>query len=145
LLHQNKPSLFKLNFGAITLLTKKENAVQIWQYHPICVLNVSFKVFTEVGTNRITWIAPKVIWPTQTAFMPWQHILDGFVVLHETIHKLQKKKMDEVLFKIDFGKVYDEVKWSFLQKTLCMKDSFTTLVWIDCAICSGGVGWSKVQ
>jgi hypothetical protein len=29
LLHQNKPSLFKLNFGAITLLTKKENAVQI--------------------------------------------------------------------------------------------------------------------
>jgi hypothetical protein len=34
--------LFKLNFGVITLLPKKENATQIQQYRPICLLNVSF-------------------------------------------------------------------------------------------------------
>jgi hypothetical protein len=29
--------------------------------------------------------------------------------------------MDDVLFKIDFEKAYDKVKWSFLQQVLRMK------------------------
>jgi hypothetical protein len=40
--------LYKLNFGVITLLPKKpkkENATQIQQYRPICLLNVSFNFF----------------------------------------------------------------------------------------------------
>jgi hypothetical protein len=84
-LHTRELPLFKLNFGIITLLPKKENAVQIQQYRPICLLNVSFKVFTKVATNRITKLAEKIIKPTQTAFMPGRHILEGVVVLHETI------------------------------------------------------------
>ena len=59
--HKGNLSLYKLNFGVITLLPKKENAVQIQQYRPICLLNVSFNKFTKVGTNRITRIAHKVI------------------------------------------------------------------------------------
>jgi hypothetical protein len=53
--------------------------------------------------------------------MPGRHILEGVVVLHETIHELHRKKIDGVLFKIDFEKAYDKVKWSFLQQTLRMK------------------------
>jgi hypothetical protein len=34
--------LYKLNFGVITLLPKKEDAVQIQKYRPICLLNVCF-------------------------------------------------------------------------------------------------------
>ena len=117
-LKQGNLSLFKLNFGVITLLPKKENAVKIQQYRPICLLNVSFKIFTKVGTNRITEIAQKIIRPTQSAFMPGRHILEGVVVLHETIHR---KKMDRVIFKIDFEKAYDKVKWSFLQQVMRMK------------------------
>ena len=62
--------LFKLNFGIITLLPKKEDASKIEQYRPICLLNVSFKIFTKVGTNRVTSIASRVIRPTQTVFIP---------------------------------------------------------------------------
>jgi hypothetical protein len=80
-----------------------------------------FKIFTKVGTNRITGIAQKVIKPTQTAFMHGRHILEGVVVLHETTHELHQKKMDGVLFKIDFEKAYDKVKWPFLQQALRMK------------------------
>jgi hypothetical protein len=95
--------------------------VQIQQYRSICLLNVCFKIFTKAGINRITGIAPKVIKPTQTTFMPGRKILEGVVILHETIHELQSKKLDGVLFKIDFEKAYDKVKWSFLQQTLRMK------------------------
>jgi hypothetical protein len=107
--------LFKLNFGIITLLPKKENAVQIQQYRPICLLNVSFKIFTKVATNRVSDVAHTVVRPSQTAFMSGRHILEGVVVLHETIHQLHSKKLDGVLFKIDFEKAYDKVKWPFLQ------------------------------
>ena len=113
--------LYKLNFGVITLLPKKDNVVQIQQYRPICLLNVSINFFTKVGTNRVTGIAQKVIRPTQTAFMPGRNILEGVVVLHETIHELHRKKLDGVLFKIDFEKAYDKVKWPFLQQALRMK------------------------
>ena len=34
--------LFQLNFGTIILLPKKEDAIQIQQYRPIYLLNVSF-------------------------------------------------------------------------------------------------------
>ena len=99
-LQQGNLPLYKLNFGVITLLPKKENVVQIQQYRPICLLNVSFKIFTKVGTNRITEIAQKVIRPTQSAFMLGRHILEGEVVLHETIHELHRKKMDMVFLKL---------------------------------------------
>jgi hypothetical protein len=55
-----------------------------------------------------------VIRPSQSAFIPVRNILEGVVVLHETIHELHRKKIDGVLFKIDFEKAYDKVKWSFL-------------------------------
>jgi hypothetical protein len=77
--------------------------------------------FTKVGTNRVTKVALSVIRPTQTTFMPGRHILEGVLMLHETVHELHRKKLDGVLLKIDFEKAYDKVKWPFLQQTLRMK------------------------
>jgi hypothetical protein len=133
--------LFHLNFGTIILLPKKENAIQIQQYRPICLLNVSFKLFTKVATNRVSAVAEKVIRPTQSAFMPGRHILEGVLVLHETIHELQRKKMDGVLLKIDFEKAYDKVQWPFLHQVLRMKGfSSTWCSWIKEFITKGSVG-----
>ena len=84
--------LFQLNFGTITLLPKKIEAVRIGQFRPICLLNVSFKIFTKVGTNRLTQIAHSVVQPSQTAFMPDRNILEGVVVLHEMLHEIHSKK-----------------------------------------------------
>ena len=113
--------LFHLNFGMVTLLPKKEEAVRIEQFRPICLLNVSFKIFTKVSTNRLTQIAHFVVQPSQTAFMPGRHILEGVVVLHETLHEIHSKKLDGVIFKVDFEKAYDKVKWPFLQQAMHMK------------------------
>ena len=86
-------------------------------------------------------VAHRVVRPTQSAFMPGRNILEGVVVLHETIHELHMKKMDGVLFKIDFEKAYDKVKWSFLQQTLCMKGFPHKLCeWIARFIQAGSVG-----
>ena len=103
------------------MLPKVLEAERIQQYRPICLLNVSFKIFTKVATIRLNSVADHVVKPTQTAFMQGRNILDGVVILHETVHEMHTKKLNGVVFKIDFEKAYDKVKWSFLQQTLRMK------------------------
>ena len=71
---------------------KKNDARVIQQYRPICLLNTSFKIFTKVATNRLTSIAQKLVRPTQTAFLPGRNIMEGAVILHETLHELNTKK-----------------------------------------------------
>ena len=139
--HRGELPLYHLNFGHIILLPKKENVVQIEQYRPICLLNVSFKVFTKVATNRVTEVAQKVILPTQSAFMSGRHILEGVLVLHETIHELHRKKMDGILLKIDFEKAYDKVQWPFLQQVMRMKGfNPRWCQWIEHFVKRGSVG-----
>ena len=68
--HNGILPLYSRNFGILTLLPKKDNTIQIQQNHSICLLNVSFKIFTKVAVNRLTQVADKVILSTQSDFMP---------------------------------------------------------------------------
>ena len=116
--YEEKLPLFCLNFGVISLIPKTNDAKKIQQYRLICVLNVSFKIFDKVGTNRINKVVQSVIQPSQTTFIPGRNIMEGVVILHETIHELHTKKLNGVIFKVDFEKAYDKVKWHFIQQTL---------------------------
>jgi hypothetical protein len=140
-LYEEKLPLFSLNFGIIMLLSKQKEATHIKQFRPICLLNVSFKIFTKVLVNRMTGIATKVINPSQTAFIPGQNIMEGVVMLHETIHELHRKKMSGVILKLDFEKAYDKVNWDFLQQTLRIKGfSGKWCHWINQIVSKGSVG-----
>ena len=114
--HKGSLDLYSLNFGIITLLPKEKEVIHIKQFRPICLLNVSFKIFTKVGVNRLMGIAENVINASQTTFMPGRNILEGVIILHETIHELHTKKKNGVILKIDFEKAYDKVKWIFYNK-----------------------------
>ena len=109
-LHDGQLELFRVNFGEIILLPKINEVERIQQYIPICLLNVSFKIFTKVAMLRLNNVAEHVVRPSQTAFMKGRNILDGVVILHETVHELHAKKLNGVILKIDFEKAYDKVK-----------------------------------
>jgi len=85
--HKEELNLFSLNFGIITLISKSSEATKIQHYRPICVFNVSFKIFTKVATNKLNKV-------TQTSFMQGRNIMEGVVILHETIPRTsyQEKK-----------------------------------------------------
>ena len=73
-------------------------------------------------------VAQKVIRPSQTAFLPGRNKMEGVVVLYETLHKLHRKKMSGVIFRIDFEKAYDKVNWTFLRQTIQMNGFFPKMV-----------------
>jgi hypothetical protein len=85
--HQESLPLQSLNFGTIILLPKTKDSKVIQQYRPICLLNVFFKIFTKVATNRLTTIAQKINRPTQIVFLLGKNILKA-VILNETLHEL---------------------------------------------------------
>jgi hypothetical protein len=63
-LHAGQLELFRLNFGEVILLLKINKAERIQHYRPICLLNVSFKIFTKVATIRLNSIADHVVQPS---------------------------------------------------------------------------------
>jgi hypothetical protein len=85
-LHAGNLPIFSLNFRIITLLPNEQEARKIQQYRPICMLNVSFKIFIKVLANILSAVACKIIRPSQTAFLPGRYIMEGVV-----IHELRRK------------------------------------------------------
>jgi hypothetical protein len=86
-------------FGVIILLSTSSEVKQIQQYRLIGPLNVSFRIFTKVATNRITKFTQKMVRPAQIAFLPGRNIMEGAIVLHGTIHELHKKKLNGFFFE----------------------------------------------
>ena len=73
--------------------------------------------------------------------MSGRNILEGVIILHESIHELQRKKLDGVIIKLDFEKAYDKVKWNFLQQAMRMKGfSSSWCAWIQKIVSGGHVG-----
>jgi hypothetical protein len=89
--HNGHLPLYILNFSMIILFPKSREVTRIQQYRPIGLLNMSFKIFTKVATNRISQITQKIISPSQTTFLPKRNIMEWVIVLHETIHKMHRK------------------------------------------------------
>jgi hypothetical protein len=90
--HIERPS-----YGIITLIPKIHDVVNVKQFRPICLLNVSFKIVSKLMMDRLTPFADKVIDNCQTTFIKGRYILDGVVILHEVIHEWKRKRIHEVI------------------------------------------------
>ena len=62
--HEGKLDITRLNYGIITLVPKSDDAKQIQNFRPICLLNVSFKIITKASMNRLSRIINPIILPT---------------------------------------------------------------------------------
>jgi hypothetical protein len=78
-------------------------------FRPICLLNVSYKIITKVLNNRLASCIDKVISNHQFGFIKNRHILDCVVALHKIVHEVRRKKKSGIMLTIDFEKAYDKV------------------------------------
>jgi hypothetical protein len=87
-------------FGTVILLSTSSEAKQIQQHRPICLLKVGFKMFTKLAaTIRIMKFTQKVVRPAETVLLPSRNIMEGAIVLRETIYELHKKNLMGFFFK----------------------------------------------
>nr|GEY16373.1 RNA-directed DNA polymerase, eukaryota [Tanacetum cinerariifolium] len=59
-----------------------------------------------------------LIHEVQSAFITDRQILDGPFILDEVIRWCKRKKSQALVFKVDFEKAYDSVRWDFLDDIL---------------------------
>lgn len=104
------------------------------------MLNVPFKIFTQVLNTRAMLVADKLVSKIQTAFIKGCYLLDNVVMLHDIMHYLHRNKLFGVLFKVDFEKAYDKINWDFMLSVLEMKGFPEKFIqWTKSAIVDGKV------
>jgi hypothetical protein len=108
---------------------------------PICLLGVDYKWFIKVLTMRLTAVADSIISKTQTSILLGRNILEGVVVLHETLYEMRRKKSKGIIMKLDFEKSYDKVSWPFMIEVLERKKFPAKWIeWIQQVVSGGKVG-----
>lgn len=89
---------------------------------PISLCNVPSKVITKVMANRMKGFFQGVVYENQSAFIPVRLISDNILVSYEVMHHVKRNKLGKEWFmelKLDLGKAYDRVEWTYLREIMC--------------------------
>ncbi|KAM2531626.1 hypothetical protein PS1_000337 [Malus domestica] len=114
---QGSRSPATLNATYIVLIPKVPHPESVSQFRPISLCNYSYKVLSKVLANWLKVILPKLISPSQNAFVAGRQIQDNIGITHEMFHFFKgrtAKRKFEMGLKLDMQKAYDRVEWDFL-------------------------------
>ncbi|XP_057795400.1 uncharacterized protein LOC131011642 [Salvia miltiorrhiza] len=98
------------NSSFIVLIPKKNESGSLEDYRPIYLINSLYKVIAKTLAGRMSTVLSTIISENQSAFLRGRFILDGVIVLNETIEEAKRSGKGRVFFKIDFAKAYDSVE-----------------------------------
>ncbi|KAJ9697646.1 hypothetical protein PVL29_006989 [Vitis rotundifolia] len=106
------------NASFIVLLPKKSQSKKISDFRPISLITCLYKVIAKVLSTRLRGVLHETIHSTQGAFVQGRQILDAVLIANEIVDEKRRSGEEGVVFKIDFEKAYDHVKWDFLDHVL---------------------------
>nr|GEZ05225.1 RNA-directed DNA polymerase, eukaryota [Tanacetum cinerariifolium] len=106
------------NSSFITLIPKNQDPKYVSDFRPISLIGSLYKVVSKILANRLSLVISDLISDVQTAFLPNRQILDGPFIINELLSWCKQKKQKAMVFKVDFAKAYDSVRWDFLDDVL---------------------------
>ena len=106
----------------ICLIPKKINSCRIRDFRPISLVTSLYKIIAKVLARRLQAVLGKTTSQAQGAFVAGRQILDVVLVANEVVEDYKRRKKEGLVFKIDFEKAYDNVRWGFLDFVLQRKN-----------------------
>lgn len=105
-----------LNTTFIALIPKSKKASRVDHYRPIILYNATCKTISKILAQRLKAHLNKCISHFQIAFVSGRNIHDNSIISQEIMHYFHKKKGPKgfMAIKVDLGKAFDRVEWSFL-------------------------------
>ncbi|RVW20925.1 Transposon TX1 uncharacterized 149 kDa protein [Vitis vinifera] len=88
------------------------------RFRPISLITSLYKIIAKVLSGRLRGVLHETIHYTQGAFVQGRQILDAVLIANEIVDERRRSGEEGVVFKIDFEKAYDHVKWDFLDHVL---------------------------
>ena len=105
--------------GIITLIPKADgDLTELFNWRPISLLNIDYKILTKALAKRIEKCLPKLINSDQTGFVKGIYIGQNIRLLSDIMEYLDAKKSSGLLLFIDFEKAFDSLEWDFITKAL---------------------------
>nr|GEV07363.1 RNA-directed DNA polymerase, eukaryota [Tanacetum cinerariifolium] len=106
------------NSSFIALIPKVTDAKFVNDFRPISLIGSVYKVVSKILAKRLAVVISEIVSNTQSAFISNRQILDGPFILNEVFSWCKRKKKQALVFKVDFAKAYDSVRWDFLLDVL---------------------------
>nr|GEX76999.1 RNA-directed DNA polymerase, eukaryota [Tanacetum cinerariifolium] len=85
---------------------------------PISLIGSVYKIIAKILANRLTTVLGDLVNEIQSAFVTDRQTLDGSFILNELVQWCKSKKKQTMVFKVDFEKAYDSVRWDFLDDVM---------------------------
>jgi hypothetical protein len=114
LLHGDISKLHLLNSAYVTLLPKKNEALEVTDFRPISLIHSFAKIVTKLLATRLAPRLPVLVSKNQSAFVKGRSIHDNFISVQQTARAIHRQKVSRILLKLDIGKAFDSVSWPFL-------------------------------
>ncbi|GJV32300.1 RNA-directed DNA polymerase, eukaryota [Tanacetum coccineum] len=102
------------NPSFIALIPKIMDVKLVKEFRPISLIGCQYKIVGKILVNCLSMVIGDLISMEQSAFVRGRQILDGPMILSEVIAWCNHKKNKTMIFKVDFEKAYDSVRWDFL-------------------------------
>ncbi|KAM0928574.1 hypothetical protein ACQ4PT_002562 [Festuca glaucescens] len=107
-----------LNEALITLLPKKDGAVELKDFRPIILVHSFAHLLTKVLAWRLAPRMQDLVDGNQTAFIWGRCIQDNFLLVKESAKLLHQRRIPSLLLKVDVAKAFDSISWPFLLSVL---------------------------
>ncbi|GJT40520.1 RNA-directed DNA polymerase, eukaryota, reverse transcriptase zinc-binding domain protein [Tanacetum coccineum] len=125
------------NSSFIALIPKTPGANMVKDFRPISLSGSLHKIIAKILANRLMVILGNLVNEVQLDFVVDRQILDGPFILNGIFQWCKSKKKQSLVFKVDFEKAYDSVRWDYLDDIM-RKFGFgdKCRVWIQIFLCS---------
>ncbi|GKA84297.1 putative RNA-directed DNA polymerase, eukaryota, reverse transcriptase zinc-binding domain protein [Tanacetum coccineum] len=102
------------NSSFITIIRKIPDPIGLGDFRPISLIGCYYKIIAKMLAERVKRVVGSVVEEVKSAFIKGRYILDGALIANETMDFLKRSRKKGLIFKVDFKKVYDSIKWNFL-------------------------------
>nr|GEU29539.1 RNA-directed DNA polymerase, eukaryota, reverse transcriptase zinc-binding domain protein [Tanacetum cinerariifolium] len=106
------------NSSFIALIPKVMDSKHLKDFRPISLIGCQYKIIGKILVNRLSLVIGDIVSQEQSAFIKGRQILDGPLILNKVISWCKVRREQLLMFKIDFQKAFDSVRWDHLDDIL---------------------------
>ena len=98
-----------INKGDIKFIPKVDNPEDIYNWRPVTLLNVSYKIIAKALSLKILHFFLQIVSPEDTSFIKYRYILDNIIFVLKGMEWAFQSKQQALFLNIYFPKAYDRL------------------------------------